>query len=1366
MYEEFEQDDSWLRGGGGGDSGNDQPPSDDDDLDFSWMDDDESSPADQSGRPPGTGVTGQLDWLRASGGSDLPATTGDDEFSFDWAEDADSAPTPGGSRTGLTGQLDWQRVPDWLNADADNATANPFNEESDFNLDLAVIGTPLSQAGPTDEEDEEEDSSGMFSSISNDDEEEDSGLFGGADFFEDDEEADSELFGSIEEEIEEEESLFAFDSPDTDDDHGGGIFGYERDAAPTGIDWGDDDGGDDNGSDDGRSAVSEAPSNRDIPDWLRDNMADEDRGRSDQSPPSSSGVGPADVPSWLTGDYDDEPEMEDEHPSIARPALDRDLPDWLTGQGAGQEQSEDESWLRRVRESRGTDELVEDEPAMAGGDHLPDWLSDVPHDEQSEQVEASNLPDWMLDDEEEVAFTAAPSSSDQAREIEAMFGGAPSDDPFAADDDDVFNLLGSLSNDAQDGGDYDDPLAALLEDADGDFDLLGELDSVPSDDSISRDLDALFALHDEPEQVAEEPEAVSAGPLDDFFAGLLEDEQPPVQADSPVDRDFMADAFADMEFDSPDDFDFGTEEDEETVSQGADDYDWSETGDSGLFGQPAAAPVAQPPQNTDDMSWLRDIGSSRDDDFGLDDLELEAETEEGDLDSYLDSLQMDMPTYDPDRALAMPPQDIDFDSLFTDSAFADIGTQEEADAQKEKDRRDEAEIRRPDFLSGVTVGEVSAASIVRGQQDRPLEELSDRLMALREEGIEMNVPTSGVLDPIVTDLLPSDGIAEAIIPIGVPGISEKIALTPEQRKRADMLRTVAALTEGEMQATPARRPARLKIGRLIVAVLVAAAVALPFFPAFQSLRIGTLPPLRFIELTLAQSAFEQINAIPEGALVLVAAEYGPTTSAELDGMTEAILRHILLRGARPVIVSGNAVGLLRADTIMSRVGAGLTRNTDYYIGRYIVGDTVGLRAFSENISELVKVDREGNPTGLTITSLDNFALIITIAEQSDGVRGWAEQIAPLTSTPLVFAVSQSAAPLALPYAEGNRADVAGLLVGYRDSYTYTSLIEALISGGDISPLPAISPTPTPSDTPEPTATLTPSTEPTETSVPTATDQPTSTPEAEQTEATAAATSATAEAATEDSGAPVPTEVSATDTPAPTATPSMTATFTPTATLTPTARPSNTPTPTATPETFAIINATQAVNVRSGPGTSFAVVGVLLPGVRVKVLDTNEDESWFRIEVPDIDEAWISAILLDIEPTATPAGEAFSVPGGAVGGGRMGAVGIPEGAWGLIRAAQAGTETTVPEATANEPPDADALTATSEIVESTPEGTDATATALPTEAVTPTSSPTAVSVTAYRDERWYGMTLGIIVSVIIIVVGNVVNVLRNMRRRNR
>lgn len=1358
MYDEFEQDDSWLRGGGGS-GGSGQPPSDDDDLDFSWLDEDDSSES-SAANPLGTGVTGQLDWRRVSGdiSEHLPD---DDELTFDWADDADGDVSPGSSRTGLTGQLDWQRAtgnaPDWLSGEADDSVANPFDEESDFNLDLDAIGTPTAQETAFDADDDEDFDGGMFSSAIDDEDDEDSSLFTSTGFADDGEdEADSGLFGSIEEQIDEDDEVFAFQSPDAEDDS------WSRRTFDTEPDAGDE-------ITEAESHAAGAPGGRDIPDWLRDSMPSDSAA---SAPPASTpyATGPADVPAWLTGDSDDGPEIEDEHPSIARPALDRDLPDWLVEDEAGAEDEEDESWLRNVRQSRDTDGLMDESDMDVADANLPDWLSDVPVDEEPDFAEsgqeASNLPDWMTDDEETFAGV---SSSQQASEIDAMFGSTAS--IFGGDDDDSLDLLGALTSDLPDSGGYeggyDDPLAALLEQADGDYDLLGELEgdtsatASPVDDDLLSYLDELEA---EPTfSVDESEEAVAPGPLDDFFAGLLEDEQTPGRAAG--DTGLADDLFAGMEFENADDadsddadfgFDFDAEtedEDEGVVSRAADDFDWSESSDGGLFGQPPAASPVVPQAsatNMDDMDWLRDIGAG---DAGFDEFELEAETEEGDLDSYLASLQTDLPTYTPDSALALPPQDIDFESLFADSAFADIATEEEQAAEQR--RKEESEIRRPDFLAGVTVGEVSAASIVRGQQDRPLEELSDRLMALRDEGMELNAPTSGMLDPVITDLLPSDAIAEAVIPIGLPGVSEKMVLSPEQRKRADILRSLAALEAAEHQAAPTRRRTRFKIGRLLVAVLVAAAVALPFFPAFQSLRIGTLPPARFVEQTLAQAAFTQINAIPDGALVLVAAEYGPTTSAELDGLTEAILRHVLLRGARPVIVSGNAVGLLRADTIMSRVGTGLTRNTDYYVGRYIVGDTVGLRAFSENIAELVRVDREGDPTGLTITSLDDFVLIVTIAEQSDGVRGWAEQIAPRTRTPLVFAVSQSAAPLAAPYAEANPDEVVGLLVGYRDSYTYTSLLEALISGGDISPLPAISPTPTPSDTPLPTETFTASPEPTVTSEPT--EGPTSTPEVDETATDDPNATPEATGTADDSVAPPGASATPepTDTEAPTPSPTLTPTFT--ATNTPTRTPTHTPSPTPspTPETFAIINATQAVNMRSGPGTSFTVVGVLRPGERVKVLDVNSDQTWYRIEVPDIEEAWISATLLDLEPTATPPAEAFGIPGGGRGStGRSAGVGIPAGAWEVIRIAQAGTETAVPDTTATDEPDA---TATPTLVEPT------------VESGTPTTAGTPTSVTGtpvYRDERWYGMTLGIIVSVIIIVVGNVINVLRNLTRRNK
>ena len=199
-------------------------------------------------------------------------------------------------------------------------------------------------------------------------------------------------------------------------------------------------------------------------------------------------------------------------------------------------------------------------------------------------------------------------------------------------------------------------------------------------------------------------------------------------------------------------------------------------------------------------------------------------------------------------------------------------------------------------------------------------------------------------------------------------------------------------------------------------------------------------------------------------MVLIAAEYGPTGAAELDDATEALLLHTLLKGARPVIVGGNPVGLLHVQNIMERIADAnsLENNQDYYIGRYIVGDAVGLRAFSENLDELVETNIRGEDTGLTLNSLDEFGLIVVIAERADRLRLWAEQVTPLTSAPMLAITGFNAMPLSEPYLAANANKIPGMLVGYRDAYTYDNLVNILLGGGVVPT--EITPSATPTNT--------------------------------------------------------------------------------------------------------------------------------------------------------------------------------------------------------------------------------------------------------------------------------------------------------------
>ncbi len=99
---------------------------------------------------------------------------------------------------------------------------------------------------------------------------------------------------------------------------------------------------------------------------------------------------------------------------------------------------------------------------------------------------------------------------------------------------------------------------------------------------------------------------------------------------------------------------------------------------------------------------------------------------------------------------------------------------------------------------------------------------------------------------------------------------------------------------------------------------------------------------------------------------------------------------------------------------------------------------------------------------------------------------------------------------------------------------------------------------------------------------------------------------------------------------PTATPTPTHTFTPTTTSTPT----DTSTPTATPTLYGIVNTRQRINVRSGPGTTYAAIDALSPGDGAQIIGQDQSNGWYQIQLDDETSGWVSAALLLVE-TPTP-----------------------------------------------------------------------------------------------------------------------------------
>lgn len=114
----------------------------------------------------------------------------------------------------------------------------------------------------------------------------------------------------------------------------------------------------------------------------------------------------------------------------------------------------------------------------------------------------------------------------------------------------------------------------------------------------------------------------------------------------------------------------------------------------------------------------------------------------------------------------------------------------------------------------------------------------------------------------------------------------------------------------------------------------------------------------------------------------------------------------------------------------------------------------------------------------------------------------------------------------------------------------------------------------------------------------------------------------------------PTPVS-TDTPTaipPTPTPEATPTPAPTDTPE-TEPPSPTPepaTPTPEPAPVAIVGGTGRVNVRSGPGTNYAVRGQVSSGTSLAIVARNEAGDWWQVCCVNDQEAWIVARLVNVQ----------------------------------------------------------------------------------------------------------------------------------------
>lgn len=197
--------------------------------------------------------------------------------------------------------------------------------------------------------------------------------------------------------------------------------------------------------------------------------------------------------------------------------------------------------------------------------------------------------------------------------------------------------------------------------------------------------------------------------------------------------------------------------------------------------------------------------------------------------------------------------------------------------------------------------------------------------------------------------------------------------------------------------------------------------------------------------------YEEIEKVPEGATVYLAADYDPGSLPELQPMLEAAIhqcakKHIkIIAGslwpAAPPLVN-------RAFTEIAEGQYGMQYGVDYVNLGFKEGREVVMVQLGENIRSVYPQDHQGRdvstmPIMQGIHNYEDLALLINISAGYPGTKEWVQQVRRRFSIPMVAGCTAVSAPEYYPYVQSGQ--LSGLLGGLAGAAEYEKLVQ--VPGG-------------------------------------------------------------------------------------------------------------------------------------------------------------------------------------------------------------------------------------------------------------------------------------------------------------------------------
>lgn len=781
--------------------------------------------------------------------------------------------------------------------------------------------------------------------------------------------------------------------------------------------------------DSGGDDLVEEPSEE--PDWLsglrdRSAMTDEGPGAEEDQTDidwttEESAVENEALPDWLAGMRSDgDSAVQDEVEPVEPVSPAQDEPDWLLKIRSHTDQPEEEPPIDPqppVSESEGQDlfgfadfeqeELTEKEvapsqtPAFDDLDFsdIPDWLSveasDQPDEEDSGSQEGSTVG-WPSG-----AQAAISSDEDILQELDTPES-APPPQAEAERAEEIPDWLAELSPDTDQ--------ASRDDDSSGWLDFEAEEPRSEADDGS-----AIQPFHDESlempaEAALEESSApfeqdLSAEELPDWLAEIGKQPAEGEEAELP---DWLAESGGENKPPGSSEESTHPAVDQAETSL---DFDWDLAAEAQTSTE--KFDVSFEDENLD---WLKDTGTSLSGEDAVDtadDIKPVAPFElEGDLEGSAEPIATgDVPDW---LAEAGPKKGIFGEEDFEEPEFAQENPEEES-------QPDLAQANLPSWVEAMRPVEASAADLPKVEENSNLIESIGPLAGLR-----------GVL-PAEPD------ISQVKKP---PAYLIKLQVTDAQKANAALLEQMIK-TESQPRAIP-KRPAisSQHILRIIIAIVLIVAVVWPLVMGGPQLPQPAFSPE-------AAATSQLITALNPDAPVLLAVDFEPGWSGEMDAVAAPVIDHLMLKGAFLALVSTTPSGPPQAEYLMNFVRqheeAQLQSGLRYANLGFIPGGPAGLLSFAETPQQVLPVSQEGTHVWQSgplanVKSLADFGMVVVITENPQTARAWIEQVRPsMGNAPLVMVTSAQAEPLVRPFYDAIPQQVQGMVTGLAGGLAYEDL---------------------------------------------------------------------------------------------------------------------------------------------------------------------------------------------------------------------------------------------------------------------------------------------------------------------------------------